>query len=283
MAFPRAARARRPGNGNRLDRVLRPGIVRTRRSGGVTGAAVPYGPDSGDLRAAGLRGAGVGGGTVPGPRAGGSGPVSLDWARVAATVDAVWLTRRGLIRLNDWGQPFHHWAVETVVNLNPSALAPEQRKHGSDGPPAAHAAAAPLPRPGSMAAGSLSEARRSAAAQAGWLSGIAEGSDQLENDLIAGGITAASGTLQAVRAARESTAAAARAWQQVDAYLGRQLPGRLREQRLRRVNVVPARLSRPVPLTPAAAGSRGQLARPVAKDAKQGYIHGVGSTSSRKR
>jgi hypothetical protein len=76
-----------------------------------------------------------------------------------------------------------------------------------------------------VAANSLGEARRSAAAQADWLSGIAGGSEQLENDLIAGGITARSSTLQAVRAARESTAAAAQAWQQVNAGLGRHEPG----------------------------------------------------------
>ena len=100
------------------------------------------------------------------------------------------------------------------------------------GPPAApgepavpQASPAPASSPNRMTAGSLNEARRSAAAQAGRLSGIAEGSEHLENDLIAGGITAESGTLSAVRLARESTAAAAQAWQQVDARLGRHAPG----------------------------------------------------------
>jgi hypothetical protein len=61
-------------------------------------------------------------GTVPGPAAGGSGPVGLDWAGAAAVADAVWLTRQGLIRLSGWGQPFYWWDVETVVVLNPQAL-----------------------------------------------------------------------------------------------------------------------------------------------------------------
>jgi hypothetical protein len=92
-------------------------------------------------------------------------------------------------------------------------------------PASRQASPAPLPSPDSMAAGSLAEARRSAAAQAGWLSGVAEGSEQLENDLIAGGASADSATLGAVRAARESTAAAAQAWEQVGACLGRHEPG----------------------------------------------------------
>ena len=113
----------------------------------------------------------------------------------------------------------------------PGAAAAGSRQSGR-GPPAApgdpaarQASPGPLPSPDSMAARSLAEARRSAAAQAGWLSGIAEGSEQLENDLIAGVASADSATLGAVRAARESTAAAAQAWEQVGARLGRHAPG----------------------------------------------------------
>jgi hypothetical protein len=107
---------------------------------------------------------------------------------------------------------------------------PAKRPPGQPPAPAAEPAAPPpapdpLPSPGSMAAGSLDEAQRSAAAQATWLEDVTTGSEQLENDLIAGGITADHGTLSAVRRARESTAVAAQAWQQVGAGLARHAPG----------------------------------------------------------
>jgi hypothetical protein len=63
-------------------------------------------------------------GTVTTRRHALAGPVELDWDGVARCADAVWLTFAGLASLGGMGDPFYWWNAETVVVLDPAAVAP---------------------------------------------------------------------------------------------------------------------------------------------------------------
>lgn len=87
---------------------------------------------------------------------------------------------------------------------------------------------APATRPAATAQGSaapampgasIGEAHRTVAGQAERLEAVATGSEQLENDLLAGGLEADDATLSKVRSAAHLTSSAAQAWRAVDAGL----------------------------------------------------------------
>jgi hypothetical protein len=63
-------------------------------------------------------------GTVTTRRDALAGHIELDWDGVARCADAVWLTSAGLARLGGLGDPFYWWNAETVVVLDPAAVAP---------------------------------------------------------------------------------------------------------------------------------------------------------------
>lgn len=115
---------------------------------------------------------------------------------------------------NGTGKPGKQQIADTAARRRPApAKAPAA-------PPAAPGPAAPA-----MPGANIDEAHLTVASQAERLQAVAASSEQLENDLLAGGMQADNRTLSAVAAARLATATAAQAWASADASLNQHAQG----------------------------------------------------------